>query len=687
MTLLIISYSGLNNTPLHRHQDNNTIKKYVEPVISLLVFLMRAKDCKDYNMPLSEDVRQKIQGLEVSLQNQVNMSQAIHAILSAIWLMKWKKTLDNPFPCPTQRLLAILTMQNDGTHKPAIDVTGYLAKFEYCIRLTCLKEIKKLALHIFNGDDEEACNHLQPWFTENTNTPFAQIRSLQHRASAIAYQTMSLPRIWWIDTDQWTELLYKGERLHLDQLRCMFASHAQTIVDLWENKILKGISARVHYESLADDLTNKSFGYSFLTDKRNTCFTDRDILGKAFLADPRTASIFGHQTSGQWIWDISALKGWLRDYAEFQEHLLLRCQTLGGAPGRGTELTGISFCNTKYRQRNLVMLGSHLTLLRCYHKSSALSGQDKLIPHGLDALTSDLIIQSLALARPFAELAIHLCYPHNPDITTLYQTQLFVNESKLFTTDNISNLLSRLSLQHCNIQLKVNCWRHISIAFKRKLGQFAEDLLELDEEDTVDALQAGHSRATENRIYGLSPDALTGASEDILPLFLDASKQWQLILHIIPSGHIIPYSEINLKHIKDFGHSIKSTVKAQDSSMLSQTVSNLMAELTNKVLPEMESRITTKIISMLTPAIEAAMHNVVKNIQHLKPGTTMAIPKSGVNQSNEIHTSNNHRVPTNNEDLDQLYEDFPVELHDLNEEIRLPQNDSCSLSEYCLILG
>jgi len=103
------------------------------------------------------------------------------------------------------------------------------------------------------------------------------------------------------------------------------------------------------------------------------------------------------------------------------------------------------------------------------------------------------MIQSLALAHPFAELATHICYPNQSNVEKLYQTQLFVNKDCLFTTDNISLSMSHLSLPHVSFKITVNPWRHISIAFKCKLGQFAEELLELDENDTVDALQAGHT--------------------------------------------------------------------------------------------------------------------------------------------------------------------------------------------------
>ena len=468
--------------------------KYVAPVISLLCLVLRSGNQQHYKMPLPPHTQAAMQHLKTSLVSGDDVSAHVHEALTNLWIQKWSKTEDNPIPCPTERTLALLTLDKDGGHQEPHNVTGYIAKLEYCIRLTCLKELKKRSEEEYNGDDEHACDALQPWFTEKTNSPFSRIRSLQHRASSIAFQTMSPPHIVWTDRKHWKELLYKGNKIGLKELRSMFATQEESIIELWENKILCGIGMRACYTDLADDLSNHAVGYSFLTDERNNCFRNRDALAEAFSKNAKVMEWFGAMRDGRMVWNRAGLMNWLEDYAKFQEQLLLRCEMLSGAPGRGTELTPMTFCNTKHRlQRNLVIMGKHVTLLRLYHKSGAMTGRDKLIPHALDAVTGDLMIQSLALARPFAELAVHICYPDQSEVKWLYQTQLFVNKDRLFTTDNISLSMSRLSLPHILFKITVNPWRHISIAFKRKLGQFAEDLLELDESDTVDSLQAGHT--------------------------------------------------------------------------------------------------------------------------------------------------------------------------------------------------
>ena len=50
------------------------------------------------------------------------------------------------------------------------------------------------------------------------------------------------------------------------------------------------------------------------------------------------------------------------------------------------------------------------------------------------------------------------------------------------------------------------------------------------------AEQTGHSVRTERLHYGISAESLAGPSVDVLPLFLDASGQWQVEMHTVPGN-------------------------------------------------------------------------------------------------------------------------------------------------------
>ena len=105
---------------------------------------------------------------------------------------------------PTEACLELLTLNQDSSFKEPKHVTTIIAKFEHCMHLTCLREIRACAAQ-YSGIHGEptACDQLQLWFTEKTYLMFTQLHSLQHKASAIAYDTMGLPNVWWTDTKTW----------------------------------------------------------------------------------------------------------------------------------------------------------------------------------------------------------------------------------------------------------------------------------------------------------------------------------------------------------------------------------------------------------------------------------------------------------------------------------------------------
>jgi hypothetical protein len=296
---------------------------------------------------------------------------------------------------------------------------------------------------------------------------------------------------------------------------------------------------------------------------------------------------------------------------------------LSGAPGRGTELTAMTYRNTRTRPtRNLVILGKHVTMLCMYQKTSAITGKDKMIPHSLDAVTSDVLIQDLSLARAFAEFAAHTCFPDKPEIKEMHCNQLFVNYQKLFNSNDLSAIMTRCSLPFIQYGLTINSWRHIQTAWKRKFRCSVDDLLEEDAEDNVEALQAGHSRATENRIYGLSMQALAGAAEDILPQFLQASVHWQITCKTVPGGKLLAYTQARSYHFDQL-QSSKANLLAKDN-MRSTAYTATMPSVT---LPTAEE-VASKVLDQLSPMLNAIM-------QKLDSMDKAIISKSNIQETKE----------------------------------------------------
>ncbi|KAG6893165.1 hypothetical protein C0993_001865, partial [Termitomyces sp. T159_Od127] len=174
---------------------------------------------------------------------------------------------------------------------------------------------------------------LEPWITEKYDSTFNSLRSLQHRATAIAESTMSLPRVWWLDRQNFQTMLFEGTPIAFEDIKKVFVDIEQDLVQRWEEDVLCGLQLECSYSNLTDDLTNTAVGYSFLSDRRNPFAAVKDSLITAVLDHPTLRKRFiAWESPGQIIWNKLALRSWLYKYAQFEGLLLVRGQMLGGAP-------------------------------------------------------------------------------------------------------------------------------------------------------------------------------------------------------------------------------------------------------------------------------------------------------------------------------------------------------------------
>jgi hypothetical protein len=544
---------GISNTPFQAHQEAKTLPNYLVPLVGLLAMQLRPKE--NYPVDLPADVTSQLKDLQQTLLQQNNQAIAskVLDVLLALWTRPWPKSEDGMLMDPTIQYIALSTLRQDGSFLEAKQVTGIFARFEWDMRCIFAVQIYRLVENKTYPTYEDAAESLEKWYTEKVEGTFNSIRSLQHRASAIAFATQGMPRIWWTDRKHHRALLYKGNLVTIENIQQVFANLEQAAVDVWEKDILLGLDLHVDFKNLADDLSAQDVHYSFLSDPRNKAFQDRERLARAILADPvqRGKFIQSATENGMPIWNIIALRTWLYRYSRLHIILLVRAEMVGGAPGRVTEFTALPYRNTKAQERALYAFDKYIGLLCRYHKGSTMTGQDKLIPHALDALTADLTIQDLAIARPFAELAIKIVYPDNRSFAKLYRDFLWINNTKLFDTNDVTNVMREFTRPVMGIDIGVSDWRHVQIAYNGKLCPRLGELIDLDRVDTVKALQACHSRSTEVRIYAKSQDSMAGLAEDVLPLFLDASTDWQVETETVPGGLALSYKDARSSKFKD----------------------------------------------------------------------------------------------------------------------------------------
>ncbi|KIP01090.1 hypothetical protein PHLGIDRAFT_17457 [Phlebiopsis gigantea 11061_1 CR5-6] len=349
-----------------------------------------------------------------------------------------------------------------------------------------------------------------------------------------------MPRLWWLDRQKWTAMEFRGDRVELSSLHDMFQGLEDDMMSLWSNELWLKTSLNIPFTGFVEDLSCKASGYSFLTDPRNNLSQFQTAFISHIQNTPHLVEHFTRDYNSARRWYAPALARWLNSYARLSLLFLLRCEFLSGGPTRGTELTAMQFCSTAEQpQRNLVFVDGQLVLLGTYSKTSANMGHDKLIPHVVDGFAAPLLAIDLIVLRPFAAYVANFLYPDNAALPKIYHSKLFLRTDRLLTTEDLSSAIKTYSNAYMGIQLTINPWRHISIAFRRKLCTV--DLTALDENlgDEIAAQQAGHSLQTEAQKYGLSPDALAGPAEDLLDLYLESSKSWQKQMHVVPGKHSV----------------------------------------------------------------------------------------------------------------------------------------------------
>lgn len=124
-----------------------------------------------------------------------------------------------------------------------------------------------------------------------------------------------------------------------------------------------------------------------------------------------------------------------------------------------------------------------------------------------------------------------------------YAEMLFMDFGKPYTSGRLSSLMAEWSAPILGWEMKISDWRHINIAWRRKLCVAAMEALGEDVTSTMHALQSGHTRPTDHRVYGLSPESQLGVPEETLYLFLNVSRDWQKVIRVVPGGLALPYKD------------------------------------------------------------------------------------------------------------------------------------------------
>ena len=381
------------------------------PVTHLFAALLRTST--QYQIPKSAPLelalaklRHCIESTEITETSEAEAQATVHSVFKALWQARWRTSAECRMPDPTMCFLMLFCLKTTGEFSAAKEVTGPIAKLCRAIQLSMTTEIHSL---VATGQCEyqmEAMDLVAEFVTEKKLTTFNSLMSLQHYATALSYNTMSLPKIWWLDRENWQEMMYQGRKISIDQIGEMFEKMDVRIIDLWENSVMLGLGMHVNYSELADDLTNTKPGYSFLDDPDNPFLALKDDFVVRIFNDPALFERFTIEVGGVRELSVPACRKWLSDFGELEGLLMLEADMEGAGLLRGTELAALLARNSALRIRNLTGLGKFVSIVRQYDKTTNTMQKDRLIPHAVHALGADILIQLHTFARPFARVSV-----------------------------------------------------------------------------------------------------------------------------------------------------------------------------------------------------------------------------------------------------------------------------------------
>ncbi|KAJ8085314.1 hypothetical protein PM082_004110 [Marasmius tenuissimus] len=405
--------------PFDRFQEEETLEEYTSWAKRILGFMLRDNSAPFFaSFPAHlEDTRSQlvtiVQKGDDTTSNE-EITALIQKLLFGIWTHPWSGSAENGLPTdPTLLFLCFSSIRKDGKLIGPVDLTPRIARIFYCMRLAWSRElvtVKAIGDRVSRAQGETAClarcEELKPWMKEGQNSTLHHLYSIQRYATTIALTEVRDPHIIWIDRKHWDVLMIRGSRVDRADLVKMFQHTEDEAVRLFDEEILLRSKLKFDWPKgagdIVDDLRNDTPGYYFGTDPRNsTGFVQEDALILHILETPELRNRFvrGIDEQGQLVWNAVQLRRWLQNYSKFNELLLIRMELIGGAPMRGTEICAMLLRNTPTRLRNLCWVGKFLTLVTRYTKTSSNVGHDRYLPHASDAVTTDLLMQSLRVIR------------------------------------------------------------------------------------------------------------------------------------------------------------------------------------------------------------------------------------------------------------------------------------------------
>lgn len=320
--------------------------------------------------------------------------------------------------------------------------------------------------------------------------------------------------------------------------RSYFAAVEDLIVDAEQfimEKVLLGVSPEeagftLQYDTrIVDNYSDMSPKYSFISDKRNPFWQLDKSLATRFITAPGAAHLWDSAQRTTAInelpWRKSEVDRWISDCDCATKSLAVCVQNIGGATGRGTEITSLNAENMGFRIRSMFFRNpGTLVFVLSYNKTTSNTGLDRIIAHAVPFRLGRLIIMMHALVYPLVGQFLRKWATSGEARQTTQRTSVFPLRGKQMTSDQLGTAMQRAFEDKLSVGFRLRTHRHLTIALQRHLlpGVFAAFRKAIA---ILDA-QAGHNSETAASNYAILVEEFHHLDHSTVLKYIAASMMW-----------------------------------------------------------------------------------------------------------------------------------------------------------------
>lgn len=429
-------------------------------------------------------------------------------------------------------LLAISALREDGSFRPAENVTQMFAQLVYHIRGAILYEgcrnveafegniyesvmLNFCSYHLLiaiwhSAVHHEALMNLKP----GALSPYNTCESYQRVASALALNTDTAPTTK-VSRDGMT-ITYKEHELSITRWRAGLARLSVEIEGLLDELTFGndyGLSIPNH---VPDDWTITTRQYGWTTN--GTFLANRRALLEDMLSAPGQR-LARKKADGTLDFNTVAIYEWLAKTDMLVEKLALFTFFTAGQTPRVAEFIDHKYSNST-RPRTVFWDHGSIWLSTRRTKTESNSRKDKFIPMQCHPMLTSFLARYLLVIRPVeADLVLHI---KGIEAVHVYKEFMWTCSGERMTADMFYKAITRFSQDHLGGPIGAAPYRQLCVEIGRV---FLGSESEVDEEE-LDVLnaQAGHTTVTTNWKYAV--EAGKGMSSSLLQRYSRISESW-----------------------------------------------------------------------------------------------------------------------------------------------------------------